>query len=56
MEQIFFLCPANHADYLHILNHITPQLDDAGISFHVCRPGEDIVGTVISCHEKEVSK
>lgn len=56
MEQIFFLCPMDRAEYLHILNHITPRLDDAGISFHVCRPGEDIAGAVINCHSKEVSK
>ena len=56
MEQIFFLCPANQAEYNHILRHITPQLDDAGISFHVCRPDEDIAGAVIQCHSKEVSK
>lgn len=56
MDQIFFLCPSNHAEYLYILNHVTPRLDDAGISFHVCRPGEDIAGAVIKSHKKEVSK
>lgn len=56
MEQIFFLCPATQAEYLHILQAVTSRLDDAGVSFHVCRPGEDIAGTVIECHSKGVSK
>lgn len=54
MEQIFFLCPASQAEYVHILQEVTQTLDDAGVSFHVCRPGEDIAGAVIECHEKEV--
>ncbi len=56
MEQIFFLCPSSHSEYLHILKTVTPRLDDAGISFHVCRPGEDIAGSVIECHSKEVKR
>ncbi len=56
MEQIFFLCPATREEYLYILHHVTQRLDDAGISFHVCRPGENIAGAIIDCHNKGVSK
>ena len=56
MEQIFFLCPTSQAEYLYFLRHVSQNLDDAGISFHLCRPGEDIAGTVIDCHSKGVNK
>lgn len=56
MEQIFFLCPANDGEYDHLLRNVSQKLDDAGVSFHICRPGEDIAGTVLECHSKEVSK
>lgn len=54
MEKIYILCPADQAGYLDLLNHIGPRLDDAGISFHICRPGEDIPGYIQQ--NKEVTK
>ncbi len=51
MEQIYYLCPADQSGYLHLLTDVGPKLDDAGISFHICRPGEDAAGAIL---QKEV--
>ena len=53
MEKLFILCPADQSAYLHMLEKVGPALDDAGISFHICRPGEDIPGEIL--HGKEVN-
>jgi len=47
MEKIYIFCPADQAGYLDLLVNIGPKLDDAGISFHICRPGEDIPGYIL---------
>ena len=52
MEKIYMLCPAYQAGYLHMLEKVGPRLDDAGISFHICRPAEDIAGQILQ--DKEV--
>ncbi len=52
MEKIYILCPTDEAGYLHMLEKVGPLLDDAGISFHICRPAEDI--TVYILQDKEV--
>ena len=51
MEKIYILCPADQAGYLHMLEKVGPRLDDAGISFHICRPGEDITDSILSGKE-----
>ncbi len=53
MEKIYVLCPSDQEGYLHLLDHVSPRLDDAGISFHICRPGEDIPGFILQ--NKEVT-
>ena len=52
MEKIYILCPADQTGYLHMLEKVGPRLDDAGISFHICRPVEDIAGQILQ--DKEV--
>lgn len=42
METIWVLCPGDQAQYLYFLNEVSPKLDDAGISFSLMRPSEDI--------------
>ena len=54
MEKIYILCPSDSEEYLHMLEKVGPRLDDAGISFHICRPGEDIPACILQ--EKEVTK
>ena len=52
MEKIYILCPSDSEEYLHMLEKVGPRLDDAGISFHICRPAEDIAGQILQ--DKEV--
>ena len=54
METIYVLCPSDRVGYLHMLEQVGPLLDDAGVSFHICRPGEDIPGLILQ--GKEVSE
>lgn len=54
MEKTYILCPSDREGYLHMLREIGPRLDDAGISFHICRPGEDIAGFILK--DKEVNR
>lgn len=54
MEKIYILCPADEAGYQHMLREVSPRLDDAGISFHICRPGENYAGLILK--GKEVTK
>ena len=42
MENIYVFYPADREGYLHLLETVSPRLDAAGISFHICRPGENI--------------
>ena len=51
METIYIFCPADRAGYLHLLENVSPRLDDAGISFHICRPGEEIPGFILQDEE-----
>ena len=53
MEHIYYLLPSDPAHYRQMLNEVAPKLDDAGISFHICRPGEDIAGTILQKEVKE---
>ena len=53
LETLYILYPSDEAGYLHMLEKVGPALDDAGISFHICRPGEDIPGEIL--HGKEVN-
>ena len=48
MERIWCLCPADSEAYVHILTHTAPVLDDAGISFHVAKPGENLLSFILS--------
>ena len=52
MNNFYILCPSTPAEYRHMLEKIGPMLDDAGISFHICRPAEDITGYILQ--DKEV--
>ena len=52
MEKIYILCPSDSEEYLHMLEKVGPRLDNAGISFHICRPGEDIPAYILQ--KKEV--
>ncbi len=54
MERVYVLCPSDRAEYLRMLEQVGPQLDDAGVSFHICRPGEDVPEMIL--RDKEVSK
>ena len=47
METIWVLCPADQAQYLYFLNEVSPKLDDAGISFSLMRPSEDICQLIL---------
>lgn len=47
MEKIIYLCPENERQYQYYLQVVGPRLDDAGLSFHICRPGEDITGVIL---------
>ena len=51
MEKIYIFCPADREGYLHMLEKVGPRLDDAGISFHICRPEEDIFGYILQRKE-----
>ena len=51
MEKVYVFCPADREGYLHLLETVSPLLDDAGISFHICRPGEDIPGFILQNKE-----
>ena len=51
MNQFYILCPSTPAEYRHMLEKVGPVLDDAGISFHICRPGEDITDSILSGKE-----
>ena len=42
MEKIWVLCPTDQAQYLYFITEVAPQLDDAGISFSVAKPTENI--------------
>ena len=53
MNTFYILYPSDEAGYLHMLEKVGPALDDAGISFHICRPGEDIPGEIL--HGEEVN-
>ena len=46
MEKFYVFCPSDLEGYLHLLETVSPRLDDAGISFHICRPGENIPGLI----------
>jgi len=52
MEKIYFFCPSDQAAYLHLLDTVSASLDDAGVSFHICRPEEDI--PTLICKDREV--
>ena len=52
MEKIYIFCPSSQDAYLHLLNTVSDSLDEAGISFHICRPGEDIACKILQ--DKEV--
>ena len=41
------LCPADQAQYLYFLNEVSPKLDDAGISFSLMRPSQDIFQLIL---------
>lgn len=47
MEKIYIFCPSSQTDYLRLLEEVSPRLDHAGISFRICRPGEDIAGRIL---------
>ena len=51
LETIYILYPSDDAGYLHMLEKVGPALDDAGISFHICRPEEDIPGAIMNGKE-----
>ena len=53
MNKFYILCPSTAAEYRHMLEKVSPALDDAGISFHICRPGEDIADFILQ--DKEVT-
>ena len=52
MEKIYVFCPSDRAGYLDLLENTGQRLDDAGISFHICRPEEDILSLILQ--DKEV--
>ena len=54
LDKIFYLYPADKQEYLRLLTKVGPELDNAGISFHICQPGEDIAGSIL--RTEEVSK
>ena len=51
MLPFYILCPSSPEDYQDMLENLGPRLDDAGVSFHICRPGEDITDSILSCKE-----
>jgi len=51
MEHIYCLIPESPEQYAYFLREVGPRLDDAGLSFHIFRPGENIAGTIL---KKEV--
>lgn len=53
MLPFYILCPSSPEDYQDMLENLGPRLDDAGVSFHICRPGEDLGAWLIP--DKEVS-
>ena len=53
IHTFYILCPSTMEEYLHLLNNIGPVLDDTGVSFHICRPGEDLAGLILQ--DKEVN-
>ena len=54
MNTFYILYPSDEAGYLHMLEKVGPRLDDAGISFHIYRPAEDIIGHILQ--DKEVTE
>ena len=54
METIYIFCPSDREGYLHLVETVGPRLDNAGISFRICRPGEDIAGHIL--RNKEVTE
>ena len=54
MEKIYIFCPSSLEEYRHLLELVGPKLDDAGISFHICRPEKDIAGRILSGEEVNI--
>ena len=54
MEKIYVFCPSCPEEYQRLLELVSPKLDDAGISFHICRPEEDIAGRILSGEEVNI--
>ena len=47
MEKIWVLWPADQKQYLYFLNEVSSKLDDAGISFSLMRPSEDVCQLIL---------
>ena len=54
MEKIFYLCPDTYEQYLYLMCEVAPRLDNAGVSFHICRPEEPLVRQILADCGKEV--